>query len=83
MIPDHVAILNERLKLLAGFLDAIGLALPGRGALAPLVASLGNGTAAGPGTPLRPAFVAAAPAFHLAAHYILGHSKKAEPHDSP
>ena len=89
MILDRVAIHNERMKLLAGFFNAIGIALIGVGVLAPLAASLGPrslgerlGDAAPAlivGLPEWPFWLLVGLAMHVAAHYVLGYLKKAKP----
>ena len=90
MIPDRVAVHNERAKLSAGFLNAIGIALIGVGALAPLAAlpsasrSLGErlGDAVPAllsGLPEWPLWVLMGLAMHGLANYVLGSLKKATP----
>ena len=90
MIPDHVAVHNERMKLLAGFFNAVGIALIGVGALAPLAASsdaprsLGErlGDAAPAlisGLPEWPTWILMGLAMHGIAHYVLGTLRKAGP----
>ena len=78
MVRDPILIRNERLKLLAGFANAFGLALIGLGVLAPLVAYLlraqPDGTAH-PATWLM--FWTAGLASHGVAHYVLGRLVKA------
>jgi hypothetical protein len=79
VIPDQVAVYNERVKLLAGFLNAVGIALIGVGVLAPLAASRGAALSEGLRFPQWPAWLLAGLALHGVAHYVLGYFKKARP----
>lgn len=82
VIPDAVAINNERVKLLAGLMNAVCIALVGVGVIAPAVSVLGAGATL-PGPRLDLALSAGCMglgvAFHLFAHYILGRLRKAGP----
>ena len=84
MIRDDVAVHNERTKLLAGFVNALAIAVIAVGVLAPVIAALGGATAAasGGGLVLTPVCGVLGLALHGAAHYILGRMKKARP-DEP
>lgn len=86
MVPDPVAVHNERMKLLAGFFNALGIGLVGVGVLAPLASWLGQVAGAAPAgapgvagaiLPLAALWMALGLALHGLAHYVLGRLKKA------
>jgi hypothetical protein len=68
LVPDPVAIHNERMKLVAASVNALGLALLALGALQPLVVS---GAAPSPG------WTVVGLALHGVAHYVFGRLRKA------
>ena len=73
MIPDPVASWNERMKIMAGFVNAIGLGLIGFAVLRPLAEEI-----------TRVSLSAlwwwiAGLSLHAVSHYILGHLRKASP----
>ncbi|QFU08559.1 hypothetical protein PARPLA_03155 [Rhodobacteraceae bacterium THAF1] len=70
---DRVSSYNERVKLFAGFLNAIGVGLIGFSLLRPLVET-------GSVAVLSPIWALLGVVFHGAAHYVLGYLKK-EPSD--
>ena len=89
MIRDDVAIHNERMKLLAGSLNAVAVGLVAVGVLAPAAARSGAASfAAAPTGPMLSqmslwfGWLAMGLAIHGAAHYILGHLKKAPSDDA-
>ena len=67
---DELTIYNERLKLFAGFFDALAIGLLGLAVLRPLTDDLTNARAS------TMSWLAAEVASHGAAHYILGYLKK-------
>lgn len=67
---DALAIHNERMKMLAGFVNAVGLGLIGFAVLRPLTDSLDNAAWATLGWGL------AGLAMHGLSHYILGNIRK-------
>ena len=71
--PDRLATHNERMKLLAGFLNALGIGLIGFAVLRPLA----DPDAAGLG--LTAWWGIAGLALHAAAHYVLGYLRKDTP----
>ena len=68
--PDALAIYNERVKLFAGFINAIGLGLIGFAILRPLTESLSNAALSS----LWWGLVGLAS--HGLSHYILGYIRK-------
>lgn len=81
MVQDRVASHNERVKLLAGFVNAIGIALLGVGALAPTITFLGQPGSTTLNLSVLTASTALGVALHLLAHYVLTYLKKAVPND--
>jgi hypothetical protein len=71
MVSDPVAVWNERVKLSAGFINAIGLGLFGFAVLRPLTEDISNLS--------WPTFWwgVAGLALHVFSHYILGDVRKA------
>ncbi len=74
---DPLTIHNERMKLIAGFFNAIAIGLLGFAVLRPLVETSA--------TPDLSALVwtGVGIAFHGLAHYVLGRLEKEAPHDAP
>ena len=70
MTRDPIASYNERVKLLAGFVNAIALGLIGFAILRPLVESLANAS------PSTVWWGVAGLALHGISHYILGQIRK-------
>jgi len=69
-IRDDVTVFNERLKLIAGFMNALAIGLVGFALIRPVVEDVA-------GLTLTTAWwVIVAFAFHGAAHYILGMIEK-------
>ncbi|TNF22062.1 MAG: hypothetical protein EP318_05030 [Rhodobacteraceae bacterium] len=74
-LRDTLVVHNERVKLLAGFSNAIALGFIGFAILRPLT----DGSIAFDG--LTTGWGLAGLAFHAMSHYILGMLRKEEPHD--
>ena len=72
MVPDPIATHNERVKLLAGFSNAIGLGLIGFAILRPLT----ENTLVFGGVSLW--WGAAGLVFHGFSHYVLGRLRRSE-----
>ncbi len=69
-LRDDLAVHNERVKLFAGFLNAVGLGLIGFAVIRPLTESSTDATL------LTAVWGGAGLALHLVAHYILGMLRK-------
>jgi hypothetical protein len=73
MVPDPVAAWNERVKLFAGFVNAVGLGLIGFSILKPVTDNIANLTSA------TMSWGLVGPAMHSGSHYILGYIRKGGP----
>ena len=71
LAPDPVAVWNERVKLFAGFVNAVGLGLIGFAVLRPLTENIANLTW------LTLSWGMVGLALHSFSHYILGYMRKA------
>lgn len=74
MIRDRLATRNERVKLVAGFLNAIGLGLIGFAVLRPITSGVNPSL-------LSLWWSVVGFALHALAHYVLGYIRKEATHD--